>query len=773
MQPSVQGADAMGIIRAAVHINGIVQGVGFRPFLHRCAERYSLAGWARNTVDGVELALEGEEDALRACLAALPAAAPRAALIESMDWDILPAEGLSGFHIAASDPGGVRSTLISPDIAICPDCKRELFTPSDRRFRYPFINCTNCGPRFTIIRALPYDRPATTMAPFQMCPKCAAEYADIRDRRYHAQPNCCPACGPQLRFYDADGQALPGDALKSAVSCLTHGGILAVKGLGGIHLACRIDDPALIDTLRARKKRDEKPFAVMCASVEAARRLCGVSAEESAMLESPAHPIVLLTKKDPDAYPALSRTRELGVMLPYTPLHCLLLSDGPDALVMTSANLSDLPILSDNAEALRALKGIADGFLLHDRAIETRCDDSLLRVLEGRPYFIRRSRGYAPAPLVLKEAQPSLLACGAEQKASFCLTRARHAFLSQHIGDLKNFETLSFYERQIAHFEALFDLRPETLVCDLHPDYLSTRYAEERSARDSLPLLRVQHHHAHMASCMAENGLSGDLIGLIWDGTGFGPDGSTWGGELLCGGYTRFERRGSLLPIPLPGGDRAVKEPWRIGTALLLSARLDPAERYGAEAERVRTLLSLGLNCPQSSGMGRLFDGAASILGLCDHASYEGQGAVLLEAAAIDSPRALPLAWIDDGGLRRFDWRPMIRALYSDKTAGVPTGELAAAFMNTLIVMAGELCVSARKATGLDRVVLSGGSFQNLYLMQRLPEHLKKLGFGVWHHSRVSANDSGLSLGQSAIAAHGGEIYVPCSTSETDEDRRQ
>ena len=593
-----------------------------------------------------------------------------------------------------------------------------------------------------------YDRALTSMGRFPMCPDCDREYHDIENRRYHAQPDACPVCGPHVFFLDGEGRELPGDAIETARAWLKAGKILAVKGLGGVHLACRAEDPALVKELRRRKERDEKPFALMCRDTAAAERLCRVSEEERAVLESFHKPIVLLEKRDrrPDA---VSENGYLGVMLPYTPLHVLLFGEDIDALVMTSANLSDTPIVYRNEEALERLRGIADGFLLHDRDIQTRCDDSLCWVRDGKEYFARRSRGYVPFPLRVPGAQGGILACGAEQKASFCLSRGDYLFPSQHIGDLKNAETLAHYEQQIAHFERMFDTKPRLLVCDRHPDYLSTAYARRRAEREEIPVLQVQHHHAHLAACMADNGLTGPCIGLVWDGVGYGDDGTAWGGECLIGDYKAYTRFGSLRQLPLIGGDRAVKELDRLAFALLREAGCDTG---GIEnAEFFGKMLDAGLNCPLSSGMGRLFDGAAAILGIKRLASYEGQGAVLLEAAAVPDEGRYPV--VLEGQPLRFDWRPLIRGLVRDRDAGVPAGILAARFMNTLVDMAVEMALAASRESGVKDVCLSGGSFQNQYILRRLPGALEKAGLRPRLHRRVSCNDEGISLGQLMIGA--------------------
>lgn len=732
-----------------IHIRGIVQGVGFRPFIHKLVREHGLNGYIKNTSSGVELELDGGRAELERFVGLLPERAPKLALIEEIETVYSDApKGFRDFEIRLSKTEDVRDTLISPDVGICDDCLRELLDPADRRYRYPFLNCTNCGPRYTIIRDVPYDRANTSMAAFPMCPDCEAEYHDIENRRYHAQPDCCKVCGPRLSYLDASGNPVAGDAIRNAQRDLREGKIVAVKGLGGIHLACRCDDPAIAQRLRQHKHRDEKPFAVMCRDVESAEKICCVSADERRALESFRKPIVLLEKREPGLW-HISENSRVGVMLPYTPLHVLLLHDAFDMLIMTSANRSDTPMLADNGTALRELRGVADGFLLHNRDIQTRCDDSLCWIVDGAEYFARRSRGYAPFPIRLEREVPTILACGAEQKASFCLSRGRSAFPSQHIGDLKNLETLDNYTEQIAHFERLFDIKPRALACDLHPDYLSTEYARTRAEEEGLALIPVQHHHAHLAACMADNAVRERVIGLVWDGTGLGTDGTSWGGECLVGDYAGFIRFGSIRPIPLIGGDRATEETGRVAFALLHDSGCDTAEIEGAEA--YGQMLRAGLNCPLSSGMGRLFDGVAAILAIKTRCSYEGQGAVLLEAAATEDRGVYPIALADEP--LRFDWREMIRAIVSDRDSGVETGRIAARFHNTLAEMARLQCLAAREASGLDTVALSGGSFQNMRLLSAIGEKLKQEGFRVLRHRRVSCNDEGLCLGQLMIAA--------------------
>lgn len=727
-----------------------MQGVGFRPYVHKMVEKYGFSGWIRNTSYGAQLELAGSRRALLHFLDDLKKSPPPLALIEGVEYTAVEAREYSGFRIIESERSGHMETLVSPDVGICADCARELLDPADRRYRYPFINCTNCGPRFTIIKSVPYDRASTSMAAFPMCGDCAAEFADIRDRRYHAQPNCCPECGPECFFLDGHGRPVPGDAIELARRALKAGEIVCVKGLGGMHLAC-LPEPETVRELRARKRRDEKPFAVMCRNVDCARDICRVSADEAAALEGHRKPIVLLEKLDYSALTHLSENACVGVMLPYTPLHILLMGTDIDCLVMTSANISETPIISSNAEALAELAGVADGFLLHDREIVTKCDDSLIRIYNGRDYPLRRSRGYVPYPVSVP-VEHMLLACGAEQKASFCLSKRSHAFPSQHMGDLKNAQTLDNWERQIEHFSALYDITPAAIACDMHPDYLSTAYAEERAERDAVPLLRVQHHHAHMAACMADNGLDGDCLGLIWDGTGYGSDGRIWGAEVLAGGYKAFRRVGTMRPVALAGGDAAIDGIWRVGLALLRDSGLDTG-RFAAEDgyETVLKMLQTGTNCPESSGMGRLFDGVAAILGIRRKAGYEGQGAVLLEAAALAGEGGAYPYELCGGEVLTLDWRPTVRALTSELDGGVEVPVIAARFMNTLIRAAAEQLSRLAAETGLGRVVLSGGVFQNMYIMGRLPERLRAQGLEVYTHSRVSANDEGISLGQLMI----------------------
>ena len=738
-------------------IEGIVQGVGFRPFVHRQAARLGLSGWARNTAAGLELELEGPKAALDDFQNILRTAPPPLAVIEKVQVQPVPPTGERGFSILPSREGAA-ATLVSPDLAPCPACLAEMNDPQGRRYRYPFINCTDCGPRFSIIRRLPYDRPATTMAGFAMCPDCEAEYTDITSRRYHAQPNCCPVCGPRAIYLDAEGHPLPGDPIALAQQALAAGQIVAVKGTGGIHLACRADDPDAVARLRRRKHRPEKPLALMARDLEAAGRFCRLSEAEAALLQSPRRPILLLSKRDPAGQGWLSATTRLGVMLPYTPLHILLLdgqAGGPDLAVMTSANRPGCPVLIDNEEALAVLHGVADGFLLHDRPIANRCDDSLAMVWRGAPVFFRRSRGYAPQPLLLDRDATGVLALGAEQKGSFAAGRGRHAFVSQYIGDLKNAETLDHYRTALHSTLDLFGLVPQTLVCDLHPDYASTRLAEELARQRGLPLRQVQHHWAHMAACMADNRLTGPVFGLVWDGTGLGEDGTIWGGECLMGDFRTCRRVGSLRPVALPGGDVCAVQIGRTALALATDAGCADLAPDFPRREGVAALLHSGYRYPRSSGMGRLFDGVYALLTGRVTAGYDGQAPALLEALAEGAaPAALYTpAFYEDAGVRFFDTRPLIRALCAGKAAGTDPAALAAGFQQALCAMALDQC----RALNPDKlpVVLSGGVFLNRALLDGVTARLEGAGYRVYTHKRVSPSDEGLALGQLAIGAAG------------------
>ncbi len=749
-----------------VHIQGVVQGVGFRPFIFSLAEAQSLTGWVRNTSAGVEIEVDGSPSALDTFIASLRTNAPPLARIDSMEVETCDPGLHPDFTILPSKSFADVSQPISPDVSLCVDCRRELYDPTNRRFRYPFINCTNCGPRFTIIQDIPYDRPKTTMAPFAMCTECAAEYHDPRDRRFHAQPVACPDCGPQI-WLEENGVRLAAreEALHAARQLIREGKILAVKGLGGFHLACDATNDASVNELRRRKLRVNKPFAVMVYDIDAAGDHCELGETERDLLLSRERPVVIVDRKSGSTISGAVAPGQntIGLMLPYTPLHELLLeqTEGfPEALVMTSGNLSEEPIATGNDEARSRLTVLADAFLMNDRDIHTRCDDSVVRAFDGGNYLLRRSRGYAPFPLKLAWESPSILATGPELKNVFCLTKGTYAFLSHHIGDMENYETLQSFEDGIIHFECLFRVSPQAIAYDLHPDYLATRYAIARAERDNLPAMGIQHHHAHIAACMAEHNLPADesVIGVAFDGTGYGEDGAIWGGEVLISTYRHYERFAHLDYMRMPGGDAAVRKPWRLALAWLSKAGLPwsedlpPVKAASKEEQRVvARQLEIGLNSPQTSSMGRLFDAVSALIGLRQEVNYEAQAAIELESQA---DRGETGAY--HFGLREelLDPAPVIRAIVSDLMDGVSAQAIAARFHNGVAQAVLAVCKSGRAKHGLDRVVLSGGVWQNMFLMRRTVDLLRGDDFEILIHRKVPANDGGLALGQAAIAAH-------------------
>ncbi len=750
------------VIRTAVRVEGIVQGVGFRPFVYSLATGLGLGGLVGNDVDGVFAEVEGPQPAVREFLVALERDAPPLARIERITATDMPPAGIASFRIVASDPAGTRRALIAADSATCADCLREMSDSADRRFGYPFINCTNCGPRFTIVRDVPYDRPLTTMTGFEMCERCAAEYHDPADRRFHAQPVCCPACGPALRLVGADGQALGGEPVAATASLLRGGGIVAVKGLGGYHLAADALCEEAVATLRARKHREDKPFALLAADLGAARRLAELDEASAGLLTSQARPIVLLPRRaDSDIARATAPgNRQLGIMLPYTPLHHLLAGAVGRPLVLTSGNISDEPIAYRDSDARSRLGAIADAFLTHDRAIHMRTDDSVCRAFLGRPMLLRRSRGYVPEPVVVRLGFPRpVLACGAELKNTFCLAKGHHAFLSQHIGDLENAATLRSFTEGITHFRRLFDVDPQVVAYDLHPEYLSTKYAADLSDVD---LVGVQHHHAHIASCLADNGADGPVIGVAFDGTGYGTDGTIWGGEFLVADCADFRRAGHLAPVPMPGGQAAIRQPWRMAAAYLdhacaESEGLDVARRNAARWGAVVAMARRGVNSPLTSSAGRLFDAVAAIIGVRDAVNYEGQAAIELEQVADPGERGAYHAAIeasaDPGTPFRVHGRDLVRAAVTDLAGGTPREVIAARFHNGVAALIEAGCLLLRDAYGLDTVALSGGVFQNMLLLEQAVSQLEGRGFRVLVHSRVPCNDGGISLGQAVVAA--------------------
>lgn len=768
--------------RIGVRVEGIVQGVGFRPYVFKLAGSLGLGGFILNDEHGVLIEVEGPGAAIDEFCARLPAEAPPLARVERLVTEPLERRGAVGFAIAPSRGEGAARTLIGPDIATCDDCLAELGDPGDRRYRYPFTNCTNCGPRFTIVTGIPYDRPQTTMAPFTLCAACRREYEDPADRRFHAEANACPKCGPRLRLLDGDGKALPtddGDAVAATAAALRDGLIVAVKGLGGYHLACRADDEAAVSELRRRKHREDKPFAVMCRDIASAARLVELSETERLLLEAPERPIVIarrLEAGDGDGAVAASvapGNPDLGVMLPYTPLHHLLCTDAGFDLVMTSGNVSDEPIASGDEDALERLGPIADRFCVHDRRIQTRTDDSVLRALDAgvrpEPLILRRSRGHVPAGLPLPLAAPEpILACGAELKNTFCLVRGDRAFVSHHIGDLKNYETLVSFRQGVDHLQRLLEVEPRVVAHDLHPDYLSTGYA---NAHGGARLLGVQHHHAHLAAAAAEHGERGPVAGAIYDGTGLGPDGTVWGGELLVGGLDGYERAGFLFPVRLPGGDAAARQPWRMACAWLaaLGDGDVPARPPGPLAglvepgdwEAVAGMCRTGLTSPITTSAGRLFDAVSALCGIRTEVSYEGQAAIELEAAATGhahagaSPGAYPMPLIDESpGPLLIDARETIAAVCDDLAGhGSPVGLVAARFHAAFAAATVEALARVAEANGLGSVALSGGVFQNRILLGAVAGGLRGRGLRVLIPRALPLNDGGISYGQAAIAA--------------------
>ncbi|MGI8333091.1 carbamoyltransferase HypF [Actinomadura scrupuli] len=753
-------------VRYRLRVAGVVQGVGFRPFVHALAGRLALSGLVGNDASGVFIEVEGDPDTVSRFQETLRREAPPLAVIERIALEALPPRGGRGFAIVTSRGDGSRRTLISPDTATCDDCLRELFDPADRRYRYPFVNCTNCGPRFTIIRDVPYDRPYTTMAGFPMCAACAAEYRDPADRRFHAQPVCCPACGPVLRLSGPGGAEVPGDPVEAAAELLRAGRIVAIKGLGGYHLAVDAGAEAAARTLRSRKHREDRPFAVMVSGLAAARLLCEVDEPAAAALTGAARPIVLLPRRPgvPVAAAVAPGNRELGLLLPYTPVHHLLARALAGPMVLTSGNVSDEPICHDDAEAFDRLRGIADAFLTHDRPIHMRTDDSVVRVVAGRALPIRRARGEAPRPLPLpRPAGRPLLAVGAELKSTFCLARGAHAFVSHHIGDLENYETFRSFTTGIEHYRRLFDITPELVAHDLHPEYLSTKYA--LGLPDAEPpgveLLGVQHHHAHIASCLADSGETGPVIGVALDGLGYGTDGTLWGGEILVADLGGFTRAGHLAPVALPGGTAAIREPWRMAAAHLTaagapSADLAVRERNAARWDPVAALAGSRLGAPVTSSAGRLFDAVAALLGVRDTVTYEGQAAIELEQLADRGTGDGYPGRITDGDPFLMEGTDLVLAAADDLRAAVPVPVIAARFHHGVAALILGACTRVRTASGLRTVALSGGVFQNRLLLERTVPALERRGFRVLTHRRVPPNDGGISLGQAAIACREG-----------------
>ena len=769
--------------RRRVTVRGVVQGVGFRPYLYGLATELALAGHVTNTPEGVVVEVEGSASAVARFCDRIAAQAPPLARVESVHHREMAPDGGTAFTILTSRTDGPARTLVSPDSATCADCLAELADPADRRHRHPFVNCTHCGPRFTIVTGVPYDRANTTMAGFAMCADCAREYADPADRRFHAQPVACPACGPRLRLLGPRPEAGTGaDPVTEARTLLSRGAILAVKGLGGYHLACDATNQTAVALLRRRKARGDKPFALMARTADEVRHLVRLSPEERSLLEGRARPVVLVRRRPQppymaeDLWPAEAvapGSPDLGVMLPYTPLHHLLLGlpgdpDGPRLLVMTSGNVSGEPIVTDDTEALERLAHLADAWLTHDRPIHVPCDDSVVRVCDGEPLVIRRSRGYAPLPVSLPLPVRPALAVGGDLKNAFCLGVGRRAWLSAHIGDMDDVGTQRTFERAAAQLESITGVRPETLVCDRHPGYRSARWADRNAARR--PVVGVQHHHAHIAAAMAEHGLDGTraVIGVAFDGTGHGDDGAVWGGEFLLADYDRFTRFGHLAYVPLPGGDAAVRRPYRMALAHLRAAGIGWSDDLACTAacppDELRLLerqLELGLNCVPTSSMGRLFDAVSSLAGVCHRAGYEAQAAVELEGAALHAPADDTTAYVfalrtsqeSRGGALRADPAPVLAAIVDDLRAGVEPALVAARFHRSVTGLVHRICARARERHGLDTVALTGGVFANTLLSSACAAVLREDGFTVLRHHLVPPGDGGLALGQLMVAA--------------------
>ncbi len=771
-------------------VQGTVQGVGFRPFVYRLAQRFKISGTVANTDQGVIIEGHGLAADLDNFIDALTLDAPPLARITAISQRQIPtATGRQTFTIMDSRNGCATQAMIPADIALCDDCRRELLDPTDRRYRYPFINCTNCGPRFTIVSALPYDRCHTSMHSFLMCSLCQAEYDNADNRRFHAQPNACPQCGPQISWHTATGAKIGEiEPLTETIKALMAGFIVAIRGLGGFHLVVDAGSEAAVTRLRRRKNRNSKPLAIMVADLEAVGRICLLSPLASQTLASPAHPIVLLPKKEPTFLAAnlAPGMGELGVMLPYTPLHHLLFATPgcPQALVMTSGNLNGEPLCIGNAEALSRLGAMADFFFLHNREIVTRIDDSVVRIMHGRPRLLRRARGYVPAPIQLGQSLPPVLACGSGLKNTFCLGRDQTAFISQHIGDLFNLESLDFFKESIYHLQNILKIQPQVIVADLHPDYLSSRHGQELGQALGLQVIAVQHHHAHAVAVMAEHGLQDKVLAIILDGTGLGPDGTIWGGEILEVTHTDFTRRGHLAPLPLPGGDAAAEQPWRMGLAALyhscgeegLQESHLPVALQGITAEKRAVVLSMmqqGMNTPLTSSCGRLFDAVAALLGIRLDSDFEGQAAMELEALAQQWQQSDPVSPaagiykrqaeepVHKDGVFIIDSGPFIRRLLRELHTGRPVPQLALDFHHWLVESFALTINRLAAGSGIRTVVLSGGCLQNRIIMEGLFQALEQDGFQVFTGQEVPVNDGGISLGQAVI---GGLRYVSGNT---------
>jgi len=748
-------------IRREITVTGIVQGVGFRPFIHRLAKQHNIAGSVHNFTGGVVIEAEGAPPDVEAFVRELPREKPPIARIEDISVRELPAAGDTDFVITPSREAAGGTILLSPDVATCEDCLRELLDPDDRRYRYPFTNCTNCGPRFTIIESVPYDRPNTTMRPFPMCPQCQAEYDDIDDRRYHAQPNACPMCGPQVELICGDERRTGDEAVEQTIELLAAGKIIAIKGLGGFHLACDATNDDAVRELRRRKGREEKPLAIMSGSVEDIESYCHLTEEARELLTSPICPIVLIQQYNSIIAPSVAPDSKYhGVMTPYTPLHHLLLADERLlALVMTSGNLSEEPLATRNDEARNRLGHIADGFLIHNREIEIGCDDSVVRPTELGPIIMRRARGYVPFPVTLKRNLGRVLAVGGHLKNTFCLTDGHSAFLSQHIGDLEDADTLDYFQWCVEHLQDVLRVEPEVIAHDLHPDYLSTRYARQLADERGLEAVAVQHHHAHIAACMAEHAAAGPVLGIACDGTGYGADGTVWGCEVLVSDYGDYTRAAHLEYVPLPGGEQAIKEPWRMAAVYLhrqglLDADIEFCRALDRDRWRlIEQMIEKDINCPLASSAGRLFSAVSALLGLRSVDAYEGQSAIMLEAAATEAEGTYSYEINESDGMLVISPGPMFAEIVADLQVGRDTGEISARFHNTFIAMLGDAATRIARDTGIKQVALSGGTFQNELVLVGLHRRLTEAGFDVLIHKGTPPNDGGLALGQAVVAS--------------------
>jgi hydrogenase maturation protein HypF len=756
--------------RDSVHISvrGLVQGVGFRPFIYQIATRYNLNGWVCNTSEDVQIEIEGEPEAIEKFLVALREQAPSRASIKGISiTHPTRREKFEKFEIRHSIAKEGKYQLISPDIATCQDCLKEIFDPADRRYRYPFTNCTNCGPRFTIIEDIPYDRPLTTMRHFKMCPDCQREYDDPLNRRFHAQPNACPKCGPKLELLEANGNLLKvDDVIKTASQLLREGRIVAIKGLGGFLLACDATNETAVNFMRQRKQRPAKPLAIIVTSIEEASKHCYVNKEEEKLLASPYSPIVLLRwKPESSVSPAVApNLKYLGVMLPYTPIHHLLLRETNLPLVMTSGNLSEEPIAKDNDEAVRRLAGIPDYFLVHNRDIYARYDDSVTIVERGVPQLIRRARSYAPYPIHLSFNSQQILGVGAEEKNTFCLTRDDYAFVSQHIGDMENLETMEHFTNTIKLYKKLFRIEPRIIAHDLHPDYLSTKYAQELAANSpELKLVSVQHHHAHIVSGMVDNGITTPVIGVAFDGTGYGTDGTVWGGEFMVADYRGFYRMGHFEYLPLPGGAQAIKKPYRTAIGYIQSLFDENNLKNFVflkhiEPDEIRIIqrqIEQKINSPLTSSCGRLFDAVSALIGVRSEIQYDAQAAIELEMLACDKENensVFPFTIVEQNSVNLIKVKELFSAIIKDLQNNVSQARIAARFHNTIARIILNVCQAIYKETGITQVVLSGGVFQNRLLLRRAVSLLEAEDFKVFTHRRVPCNDGGISLGQVVVA---------------------